>query len=120
MKKEFILFLIAGCSAVLTDVTVYYLLIHVLNHNFSKGISFVCGSMIAFLLNKFFTFKKNRLSMKEILTFCILYLSTLVINIFVNGFVLSFEPNYLFFAFLIATGVSTILNYIGQKFWVFK
>jgi putative flippase GtrA len=120
MKKELILFLFAGCSAVLTDSLVYYLLFNNLGHNYSKGVSFISGSFVAFILNKFFTFKKHTLSSVEILKFCLLYLFTLFVNVTINAFVLKLEQKQLFVAFLVATGFSTVLNYIGQKFWVFK
>ena len=44
---------------------------------------------------------------------------TLTINIFTNSFILNITDLVLL-SFVIATGVSTILNFIGQKWWVFK
>lgn len=118
-KNEIFKFLLAGFSAVFTDLISYYILINFLSHDISKGISFVLGSVVAYLLNKYWTFQKSGKSFKEIINFIILYLSSLSLNIFVNKFVLD-NTNMVFLAFLVATSFSTILNFLGQKFWVFR
>lgn len=120
MKKEFIWFLIAGFSAVFTDLSTYYGLKLLLPIHYAKGISFVLGSIAAFIINKYKTFEKADFSILEILQFTSLYSFTLGANVVVNFLVLVFSANWIFFAFLCATGTSTVLNYIGQKFWVFK
>ncbi len=51
-KKELFRFLVSGCSAVATDMGVYYLLKNFLNPDIAKGISFIAGTVVAFLLNK--------------------------------------------------------------------
>lgn len=120
MKRELIFFLISGCSAVLTDLLSYYFLFNILGHNISKTISFILGSVVAYILNKYLTFQKKEPSSLEILRFAILYAITLSANVFINDTVLKLLLDQKLFAFLCATGTSTILNYIGQKFWVFK
>ncbi|MCW7472077.1 GtrA family protein [Leptospira levettii] len=120
MKREIIWFLIAGLCAVGTDLSTYYILRELLPVSYSKGISFVLGSIIAFIINKYKTFEKKEFSPMEILKFSSLYLSTLIANVLVNYLSLKVIPDFVLFAFLCATGTSTILNYIGQKFWVFK
>lgn len=120
MKKEFIWFLIAGFSAVFTDLSTYYGLKIILPIPLAKGFSFILGSIVAFIINKYKTFEKVEFSGLEILQFAALYTSTLAANVAVNFLVLVFFPKWIFLAFLCATGTSTVLNYIGQKFWVFK
>ncbi len=118
-KKELKRFLVAGFSAVGTDLISYYLLLNTLDHNFAKTISFLLGTVVAFLINKYWTFEKKEKSYKEIFQFGLLYMFTLGANVLVNKVVLDFTA-IVFLAFLVATGVSTILNFLGQKFWVFK
>lgn len=119
IKKEFFRFFVAGVSAVATDLISYYILLNFLNHNLSKGISFLLGTIVAYIINKFWTFEKKEKSYSEMLRFVILYGTTLSLNVLTNKWVLEYS-NIIILAFLVATGVSTILNFLGQKFWVFK
>ena len=75
--------------------------------------------LLHFSLNKYWTFEKHEKSYKEIIRFGILYSLTLGLNVMTNKVVLE-NVNIYFLAFLVATGVSTVMNFIGQKFWVFK
>lgn len=118
-KKELQRFLVVGFSAVGTDALVYFILINFLNTEVSKMLSFVSGSFLAFLLNKIWTFENSSSVKPQIIKFAVLYISTLVINNYTNSMVLELFNNTLF-AFLVATGVSTVLNFLGQKFWVFN
>lgn len=118
-KKELKRFLIAGLSAVSTDLVTYYILLNFLSHDISKTISFILGTVVAFFINKYWTFEKHEKSYHEIVKFGILYLFTLGANVMANRLILEYT-NLVFLAFLVATGISTVLNFIGQKWWVFK
>ena len=120
LKKELSRFIVAGFSAVGTDASTYALMLKWLDEPFAKGISFILGSIVAFIINKYWTFESKSLSMSEMVTFSVLYLFTLFVNVTVNQGVLMINPLWYFLAFLVATGSSTILNFIGMKFWVFK
>jgi putative flippase GtrA len=119
LKKEVKRFLVAGFSAVGTDMITYYLMLNLLYHDIAKACSFLLGTIVAFVINKYWTFEKHKKSYKEILRFGVLYSTTLGANVLTNRFVLDISE-IVFLAFLIATGVSTALNFIGQKWWVFK
>ena len=118
-KQQLMKFVVSGIVAVAVDLGVYYLLNHYINHNISKGISFLAGSIVAFLLNKYWTFEIKEFSGVQLIRFFSLYVTTLVINVLINKGVLNLFGGVLF-SFLCATAASTILNFIGQKFWVFK
>ncbi len=118
-KREIIRFIFAGFSAVGTDFVIYFILINVLSNSFSKIISFVCGTIVAYLINKYWTFEKHKKSLIEMFKFFFLYLLTLSVNVITNKIFLN-NFNLVYFSFLIATGISTILNFIGQKWWVFR
>lgn len=120
IKKELSRFLVVGISAVLTDFLVYYFLINFLPHFGAKTISFLAGTILAYFFNKHWTFEKKEKSHKEMFSFLTLYLCTLVVNVTVNQLSLHFLYGYVFLAFLLAIGTSTVLNFIGQKWWVFK
>lgn len=118
-KREIYRFLIAGISAVSTDLLVYYSLLNLLTIELSKGLSFIAGSVVAFTVNKYWTFNKPKKSYKEIIQFGILYSLTLGINIITNEIML-YYTSLILLSFLIATGFSALLNFVGQKMWVFK
>jgi len=120
MKREILWFLVAGFSAVGTDMGTYYAFKTILPIFLAKAISFVLGSIVAFLINKYKTFQKNTFLFSEVIKFSVLYLSTLAANVGVNQVILYFFPSWIFFAFLCAIGTSTVLNYLGEKLWVFK
>lgn len=119
LKREMSRFLVAGFFAVGTDMGSYYLLLEVLLHDYSKGVSFLLGTIVAYYINKYWTFEKKTKSYYEIGKFATLYLSTLGVNVLVNKIVLNLCQGTLL-AFLMATTLSTGLNFIGQKCWVFK
>ena len=119
LKKELKLFLIAGLSAVAMDFITYYVMLNFLHHNIAKTLSFILGTIVAFVVNKYWTFERYEKTYKQIFQFIILYSATLFINVMVNRLVLDYAGLVLL-AFLIATATSTILNFTGQKWWVFK
>ena len=119
IKKELLRFLIAGFSAVGTDMVTYYLLLKILDPDLSKGISFLLGTIVAFFINKYWTFERTEKSMGEVIKFGVLYGLTFWANVLTNKLILD-QTQIVIVAFIIATGVSTVLNFVGQKWWVFK
>ena len=119
IKRELNKFLFAGLAAVGTDLLVYYLLLNLLSTEVSKGVSFIIGSVVAFIINKYWTFKKPEKSYKEMIQFGVLYGTTLGLNVMTNKIVLDYTDIVLV-SFIVATGISTILNFVGQKWWVFN
>ncbi|MBF0508714.1 MAG: GtrA family protein [Deltaproteobacteria bacterium] len=136
LSREMIRFIVSGCSAVATDMGSYYFLIRILSYSPAKAISFILGTIVAYLLGKYWTFEQPARSLGEVVRFLLLYLATLGVNVGVNELVLIFYPKivavtYLkmipitypkavVVAFFMATGTSATLNFIGQKWWVFK
>jgi putative flippase GtrA len=92
----------------------------VLPLNISKGISFLLGTVVAYIINKYWTFEKKEKSYREMFQFGILYSFTLGANVSANKIVLDLSNNTIILGFIVATGISTILNFFGQKWWVFR
>ena len=118
--KEILKFLVGGGSAVIVDYIIYKLLMYLgASVSFSKATSYITGAIVGFLINKLWTFESKHFSSIEIIKYIFLYTCSACANTVVNKFVL-----WLFYwellAFLCATGTSTIINFIGQKFFVFK
>lgn len=119
LKIELPKFILAGFFTVFTDASVYYILLNYLQHDISKAISFICGTTVSFIINKYWTFQKGGYSHRETASFFILYGATLFINVGINSFVVFISGTFLI-AYLLATGISAALNFLGQKFFVFK
>jgi putative flippase GtrA len=119
-KNEIPRFIVTGILAVATDYFGYLALIKIIDVDLSKACSFVLGSIVAFFLNKFWTFESDKKAVAAIMPFIVLYSSTFLINVSLNHFSLVYVTDMKTIAFLIATSASTILNFIGMKFWVFK
>ena len=115
-------FLVVGLSAVAVDFCVYFAIIHfspAFSTSIAKAISFVSGAFVSFLANRGFVFRSDGRASRQVGPFAILYLISLAANNAVNAVVLAVTTLKLF-AWLCATGTSTITNFLGMKFIVFK
>ena len=124
LKRESIIFLIVGITAVLIDVSTYIVLIKITrNFTLSKSISFILGAIFSYFGNKVFTFQTKTKKLTPIF-FSITYTSSLLINIFINNYTLSFfkikSQIIIFFAFLISSFFSATFNYLTMIFFIFK
>lgn len=118
-KKELIRFLLGGGSAVVVDFTTYQILLASgIALGPAKALSFLFGSFVGFLINKLWTFESKGFSQKEIIRYVLLYSGTAVINSAINKLTLLLI-SVSAAGFLCATGVSTVLNFLGQKYFVF-
>lgn len=117
--REIMRFLVGGSSAVLTDLIVYKLLLSFgVDVGAAKAVSYVAGAAVGFVINKLWTFKSKSFSAAEIGKYILLYAFSAAVNTLVNSTVLRLTKLEIF-AFLCATGISTIINFLGQKFLVF-
>ena len=141
-SKQLTKFIISGLLAVTVDFIVYFAVSQYLPMNLSKGISFCSGMLVTYNLNKFWTWRKNDKDNKRLLLFTMLYLLAMIINISANHYAYELLPNFEFIAFLrdskgvlndmitvklnkvcafiLATGLSALFTFIGQKYWLFK
>ena len=119
-KKEILKFLVGGGTAVIIDFLTYKIfMILGIERTVAKTLSFICGSIVGFIINKYWTFKSSKFEIKEILKYIVLYVVTAFINSQVNKYILLLFESEMF-AFLCATGVSTLLHFLGQKFLIFR
>ncbi len=118
-KQELLRFLITGVTAVTTDLCSYHLLMSIIDIDVAKAISFILGSVIAFFMNKMWTFESNSKIGSTVIQFSLLYSATFLANVAVNHLLMKWNTEMMI-AFLFATATSTVLNFIGMKFWVFR
>ena len=109
-----------GFISLVIDATIYIILseIFLISKSLSKIISFIIASVNSFLGNKIFTFKAKSFSLREPLKFTLLYSVSLIANSSTHDFLLSYFDGLI--PFVISTLVSIIINFMGQKLWVFK
>jgi putative flippase GtrA len=125
IKRELTIFLIVGASTVLVDFVSYRGLIdfQVMEVDLAKAAGFLVGTLFAYFANRFWTFGRKPHVPGSAWRFSALYGSSLAANVLINSIVLKlfydFEAVFQL-AFLLATGVSACLNFLGMKFFVFK
>ena len=118
--RQFVSYSMIGIISLLIDIIVYVLLsdFFLISKSLSKIISFILASINSFLGNKIFTFKLKSYNFREPLKFILLYSVSLIANSSTHDFFLNVFDGFL--PFIIAPIVSVIINFSGQKLWVFK
>ena len=119
-RQEATRFLLSGITAVSVDFMSYTLLLEMaIAPSIAKAIGFLSGTLVTYFLNKFWTFQQPQRQWQEVCRFMVLYAMSMILNIGINHVVLC-ETQMLTLAFLCATAVSTVVNFIGLKTFVFK
>lgn len=112
-----------GVSGVLIDASIYSLLLAFsVQLETAKGIGITTAVIYGYYLNASWTFQ-GIINSTSLMRYCVLYGSSIAINIAINSCIIgTLGRNLLFIviAFLVATTISMIINFIGLKFWVFK
>lgn len=124
IKRELTVFLVVGSLAVLIDFLTYsgLILIQAVSIDMAKASGFIVGTIFAYFANRFWTFGHVPQQPGSSWRFGILYLMTLGANVLVNAFVLKLLAEAraaVQLAFLVATGLSASLNFLGMKWFVF-
>jgi putative flippase GtrA len=124
ISKKLMVFLIVGGMTVVVDYLVYrgLVLSGLWETGVSKALGFLAGSVFAYVVNRFWTFGDRNHRAGSWLRFSALYALTLFINIFINASMLDLTTDFHYsvqWAFLLATGVSAALNFLGINYFVF-
>lgn len=117
--QEVCAYAISGTIAVIVDYILYLLLADLLGLVASKIVSYMIGATVGFVLNKIFAFHSKGFHMSEVLKYAALYSFSSIVNSLINRGMLTLGCTSLI-AFLIATGSTTTINFLGQKFVVFR
>jgi putative flippase GtrA len=80
MSKNFLKFLLAGGLNTLITYLIYLLLILYFQYNLAYGIAYLLGIISSYLMNSLFVFKE-KLSIKKIIQFPLVYLIQFMISI---------------------------------------
>ncbi|MBS4174083.1 GtrA family protein [Bacillus sp. FJAT-49736] len=131
MNHSFIRFLLVGIINTIIGLTSMFLLLHLfhLTYWLSTFIGNTIGCIASYFLNKSFTFKSERSFGSSIFRFIVVILSCYFISYYIGEKLAIFILAQLSFipivyakdaAVLFGTGIYTVSNYIGQKYFVFK
>lgn len=125
IKRELAVFLVVGSLTVLIDFLTYRGLVWTgwMSVDLAKAAGFLTGTLFAYFANKVWTFGHKEHAPGSAWRFVLLYAITLGANVLVNAGCLELLSTMSIavpVAFLIATGVSAALNFLGMKLFVFK
>jgi putative flippase GtrA len=125
IKRELAVFLVVGSLTVLIDFLTYRGLVWTgwMSVDQAKAVGFLTGTLFAYFANKVWTFGHQEHAPGSVWRFVLLYVITLSANVLVNAGCLALLSTLSIavpVAFLIATGVSAALNFLGMKLFVFK
>jgi putative flippase GtrA len=125
LGRELGIFIIVGSLTVLVDFLSYRGLVEglVIQVDIAKGSSFLIGTIFAYFMNRTWTFGRVTHFSGTAWRFITLYAITLGANVLVNTWALDMFRHasaVVQWAFLLATGVSAALNFVGMKWFVFK
>ena len=120
-------FILVGVANTLVGTAVMFLFYNLLHFDYwvSSASNYVVGSILSYFLNKYFTFKQQSKSIKEIVLFIVnitlCYLIAYSAAQPLVRFIFSGIDNTLAdnLSMLAGMGFFIILNYIGQRFIVF-
>lgn len=126
-RKQVMRFLLVGGSSVVVDLLCYAILLGRLDRVSAKGIAYAAGVLFGYAGNKLWTFESRRKSFSEPAIYVLVYAVTLLINIGINSSVCDLVSPWIrsdrasqLFAFFVATGVTTVLNFLGLKYIAFR
>ena len=127
LRHQIIYYFICGAISTSCDFILYYTMYTLkLQIEVAKGLSFLIASLISYFLNKHLTFKIQQRSVKEFISFILVHIGAMLIDVSTNrlfilalGMVITGHLKIIA-AFILATGCSVVANFLGQKFWVFQ
>ena len=118
--KQVARFIVVGGLSTAVDFMMYILLSTKLSITTSKALSMIFASVISYVLSKNWTFKHHSKSNSiYIFKFYTVFFINLVTNITVNNVVFDISSMKIF-AFSIATVCAMTINFLLQRYWVFK
>ncbi|MBP0726479.1 GtrA family protein [Bacillus sp. RG28] len=131
MKYSFIRFLMVGIINTIVGLSIMYALLHLVGFSYwiSTFIGNTFGATVSYFLNRMFTFRSRNAHLSSVLRFVLViglcYFLSYFIGIRVVKCGLAFiqinsNKTIQDLSILVGTGLYTILNYFGQKVFVFR
>ncbi len=116
-------YLLVGSMVFSVDMFTYFIGIMAnLPIPIAKGIAFICAVIVAFFSHRLWTFSVENTTPKQTVRFGCLYLSNFFANVSSNSLfihLLDDEPYGLLIAYMGATCLCSLINFLGLKYFVF-
>lgn len=120
--RQLVRFLITGIFTNLTNYFVFFVLLHWLRvyYVLSSAAGFLAGFIVGFIVNRSWTFSVKDRGFARSLKFFALNTFSLGVNMLTIWVFTEFVKIIPEISQVIAIGVSTVINFTGSKWWVFK
>ena len=122
IKQQLVRFLVVGLICTIINYISFFILLNFMNINFliASALGYLLGVLLGYSMNRVWTFQHQIKSLLEKLKYLITYLLSLFIGLFFlkilvinHGFKTEIANIYVIL-------ITTILNFLGAKYWVFK
>lgn len=121
-------FLLVGVINTIVGTTVMFVLYNVLSASywFSSAMNYIVGSIVSYFLNKYFTFQYKKRDLKVVVKFIVnisvCYLLSYgaakeAVYFILQDFSVNVKDNL---SMLAGMCLFVVLNYLGQRLWVFQ
>lgn len=119
--RQKIRFLIVGFINTVVGYGAYILLAYLgLHYNLAYTLSTIIGVTNSYIWNKYYTFQSKEKSVPEVIRFVCVYAVGYVINLFVLDILVDKLGVNQYIAGFFTLIVTTIISYVGHKFFSFK
>jgi len=123
LSKHFLKFAIVGGFATILNYGLFFALFKLFNVNYliSSATGYISGVILGFYLNKTWTFEsESKEYVPEVIKYFIVYAISLVVGLGLLKILVSYLNIHPLVANIGVIGCTTIMNFIGTKFFVFQ
>ena len=121
-------YIIVGIINTLVGTSIMFIVYNILGGSYwiSTFLNYFIGSIVSYLLNKYYTFKQFNKSIREVISFILniaicyfisYYAASKLIAYLLKGYSLVLVDNI---SMMVGMVLFVILNYMGQKYFVFN
>lgn len=119
--ERFIKFAIVGFGNLFVSLVTYYLLVFFsINYQIANIGGFVTGSLNGYIWNKLWVFKENKQNMTSLVKFYLTYLATWILSAMLLYIWIELMSISDKIAPVINVFITTPINYLLNKYWVFN